>query len=427
MFRLLLSSLVLVTLFSGCTKPASPAVTIPEEDAVYVDENTLVLFAFDAQTRKDYGQAVGYYDLLYKKTKDNLYRDHAMSALIQGRYYNDVIVRVSSMRQSSETVPDQYLRYLVISLLAHHDIAAAEKEALDLTQQNPTEENYLTLADVYLLKKDNEKTLESLERGYGLNYSEKVLDQIAMLLYTNMNHHSEAIKRLQQHIEHFGYSPLLTKRLLAFYGDQRDEEGLLNTYPRLYDLEPTEQNAGIVIQLYWNANKIPELVQFLESTESNDELLLKIYASEKRFDKAIVLAQKRYDETGEIGYIGQKAIFTYEAAENKRDKKLLDSVISDLTKVVEVKEDGYYLNYLGYCLIEYDRDVEKGIAYVKRALAIEPDSGYFLDSLAWGYYKQGKCEEADELMQRVVKIIGADDEEVKAHLKAIRKCKKGKK
>ena len=95
--------------------------------------------------------------------------------------------------------------------------------------------------------------------------------------------------------------------------------------------------------------------------------------------------------------------------------------------MVEVKEEGYYLNYLGYCLIEYDRDIKKGIAYVKRALVQDPDSGYFLDSLAWGYYKQGKCKEAHELMQRVVKIIGADDEEVKAHLKAIRKCTKGKK
>ncbi len=427
MFRLFLSSLLLVTLFSGCTKLAAPAATTPEEDAIYVDDNTLVLFALDAQSHGHYDQAVGYYDLLYKKTKDKLYRDNAMSALMQGRYYNDVVSRVLSMRQNGETIPDQYRRYLVVSLLAQQDIAAAEKEALALIQKSPSEENYLTLAEVYLLKKDNEKTLEALEKGYALNYSEKILDQIVLLLYTNMNRHNEAIERLQQHIEHFGYSLLLTKRLLAFYGNQKDEEGLVNTYPHLYDLEPTEQNANIVIQLYWNANKIPELIQFLESTQSNDELLLKIYASEKRFDKAIALAQKLYDETGEINYIGQKAIFTYEAAKNKRDKKLLDSVIRDLTKVVEVKEEGYYLNYLGYCLIEYDRDVDKGIAYVKRALVIEPDSGYFLDSLAWGYYKQGKCREADELMQRVVKIIGADDEEVKAHLKAIRKCKKGKK
>ena len=427
MFRLLLSSLLLVTLFSGCATLTAPGSAAHEEDAIYIDENTLVLFALDAQSHNDYGQAVGYYDLLYKKTKDRLYRDQAMSALMQGRYFDDVVSRVSLMRQNGEPLSEQDQRYLIISLLAQQDIETAKKEALDLAQKSPNEENYLTLAEVYLQEKDYDMTLESLEKGYKLNYSEKILDQITLLMYSNMNRKKEAIERLQQHIEHFGYSLLLTRRLVAFYGDQRDEEGLLESYPHLYDLEPTEQNAGVLIQLYWNANKVPELTQFLERTGSNDELLLKIYASEKRFAKAVALAQKLYDETGEINYIGQKAIFTYEAAKDKNDKKLLESVINNLKKVVEVKEEGYYLNYLGYCLIEYDLDIEKGIGYVKRALAIEPDSGYFLDSLAWGYYKQGKCQEADELMKRVVEIMGEDDEEVKAHLNAIRKCKKGKK
>ncbi|MEE8588793.1 MAG: hypothetical protein V3S80_05540, partial [Sulfurimonadaceae bacterium] len=62
--------------------------------------------------------------------------------------------------------------------------------------------------------------------------------------------------------------------------DQRDEEGLLKNYPQLYELEPTEYNADILIQLYWNANKVPELTQFLERTNTNDELLLKIYTCE---------------------------------------------------------------------------------------------------------------------------------------------------
>ena len=172
---------------------------------------------------------------------------------------------------------------------------------------------------------------------------------------------------------------------------------------------------------------MPQLRQFLERTGSNDPLLLKIYMSEKLYTKAIALSGRLYDETGDVDYLGQNAIYRYEAAKDKNDTKLLDSVIGDLKKVVEVKEEGYYLNYLGYCMIEYDRDVEGGIGYVKRALALEPDSGYFLDSLAWGYYKQGRCQEAQALMERVVEIMGSEDPEVKAHLKAINKCKKGKK
>ncbi|MCJ7766111.1 MAG: hypothetical protein MUP09_09265 [Thiovulaceae bacterium] len=426
MLRLFLSSLLIITFYSGCTTQTGPAAAASEKDAIYIDKNTLILFALDAQSRKDYGPAVGYYDLLYKKTKDVLYRDQAMSVLMHGRYYKEIISRLSLMRQNGETITEQYQRYLIVSLLAQGDVESAEKEALDLREKSPSEENYLALAEVYLFKKEYDKTLENLEQGYAINYSERILDQITLLLYTNMNRRNAAVQRLQQHIENFGYSLLLTKRLAAFYDDQMDDEGLLKIYPHLYDLEPTQKNANSMIQLYWNANKIPELTQFLERTGSNDELLLKIYTSNKHFTKGKELANKLYDETGEINYLGQKAIFTYEAAKNKKEKKLLDGVIRDLTKVVEAKPEGYYLNYLGYCLIEYDRDIEKGIGYVKRALAMEPDSAYFLDSLAWGYFKQGKCQEADELMQRVVKVMGADDEEVKAHLEAIQKCKKGK-
>ena len=427
MHRLLLSSLLALMLLSGCTTHSLFDTEAKQEEPLYIDENTLILFALDAQNRGDDAQAVGYYDLLYERTKKGLYRDQAMSALIHGRYYDDVVERVLSMRQNSEAISEQNQRYFIIALLSGSEIESAKEEALVLTQKSPTEENYLILAEVYLLEKDYDKTLEALEKAYSLNYSEQVLDKIALLMYTNMNRRNEAIERLQQHIEHFGYSLAVTKRLAAFYGDQRNEAGLLETYPRLYDLEPTEQNGNIVIQLYWNAKKVTELTKFLERTGANDELLLRIYTGEKRFSKAVVLAEKLYDETGEIDYLGQKAIFTYEAAENKRDKQLLDRVISDLKKVVEVKEEGYYLNYLGYCMIEYDRDIDAGMAYVKRALAIEPDSGYFIDSLAWGYYKQGECEKAYELMQRVVEIMGEDDEEVKAHLKAIKKCIKGKK
>ncbi len=427
MYKVLLLPLLAFIVFNGCSTHDPLETTVKQQkEPMYVDENTLVLLAVDAQNRNNSAEAVGYYDLLFEKTKDEIYRDHAMSALMKGRYYNDVIDRLNDRRQNGEELTEESLRYLIVALLAKKEIDTAKKEALGLVEKSPTELNHLLLAEVYLAENDYIKALAALEEAYQLNYSEKALDKIAVIIYTNMNNPYQAIARIEEHSKHLGYSLLLTKRLIAFYGAQQDEEGLLNNYPKLYDLEPTEYNAGILIQLYWNAQKVPELTQFLERTNTNDELLLKIYTSEKVYSKAITLSQKLYEETGEIDYLGQKAIYQYEAAKNRGDKKLLDSVIGDLTKVVEVKEEGYYLNYLGYCMIEHDRNVSVGIDYVKRALAIEPDSGYFIDSLAWGYYKQGECEKADALMDKVVELLGADDPEVKAHRKAINKCIKGK-
>lgn len=427
MIRLIVSALLAALFFSACSSHSEAAPEAVKDVPMYVDENTLVLFAMDAQNQHKSAEAVGYYDLLYKRTQDKIYRDHAMSALMSGGYYNDVVTRLDARTKAGETLSQNDRRYLIVALLGKKDLVRAEKEALALVAQEKTEQNYMMLAEVYRGEQEPVKMLATLEKAYELNYSEDVLDKIAVVIYTKMNSPYEAIGRIERHIENFGYSLLLTKRLAAFYADQHDEAGLLWTYPHLYKLEPTQENADVLIQLYWNANKIQELTEFLEKSGRNEDLLLKLYSSKKQFVKAMAMAEKLYEESGDLDYLGQKAIYQYEAAKNKKEKKLIDSVIKDLTKVVAVKEEGYYLNYLGYSMIENDRDIDAGIAYVKRALAIEPDSGYFIDSLAWGYYKKGQCKEAKRQMEKVVKLLGADDPEVKAHLKAINTCIKRKK
>ena len=427
MYRLLLTALIAVAVFDGCSSHEDiPALKVTQEP-MYVDENTLILFALDAQNHHEFGKAVGYYDLLYSKTEDPLYREEGLKALMQGRYYKDVVKRLQTRETKGETLSEMERYYLIVSLIKIKAFESAEKEAKSLTVDFPVEKSYLLLAEVYIKQKDYISALAALEDGYKINYSEQVLDQIAVVLYNYMKSPYEAISRIEQHIKTFGYSLMLTKRLVAFYGDQRDEAGLLATYPHLYALEPTKANGDVVVQLYWNAKKMIELISFLEKSGVNDELLLKLYTEDKNFKKAIPLAQKLYEESGDLDYLGQKAIFEYESASGRVQGKLLDSIINDLTKVVKVKEEGYYLNYLGYCLIDHDRDISKGIEYVKRALKVEPDSGYFIDSLAWGYYKQGRCEEAMTLMQRVVEQLGKDDPEVKAHLKAINSCLKKEK
>jgi len=43
-----------------------------------------------------------------------------------------------------------------------------------------------------------------------------------------------------------------------------------------------------------------------------------------------------------------------------------------------------------------------------KALKLEPENGYFLDSLAWIYYKQGRYKEALGKMQTAVRNIPPD-------------------
>ncbi|HVC21224.1 MAG TPA: tetratricopeptide repeat protein [Vicinamibacterales bacterium] len=58
------------------------------------------------------------------------------------------------------------------------------------------------------------------------------------------------------------------------------------------------------------------------------------------------------------------------------------------------------LNYLGYMLADRGTRLDESIGYLKRALAIDPDNGAYLDSLGWAYFKQQKLDLAEANLRR---------------------------
>jgi tetratricopeptide (TPR) repeat protein len=58
------------------------------------------------------------------------------------------------------------------------------------------------------------------------------------------------------------------------------------------------------------------------------------------------------------------------------------------------------LNYYGYMLADQGVRLPEAVDLIKRALAEDPASGAFLDSLGWTYYKQGKLPEAEDSLRQ---------------------------
>jgi len=66
------------------------------------------------------------------------------------------------------------------------------------------------------------------------------------------------------------------------------------------------------------------------------------------------------------------------------------------------------LNYLGYSLAELGRDLKRAELLIENALKVKPDNGYFIDSLAWVYFKQGKNRQAWQEIRRAVQFVDSD-------------------
>jgi tetratricopeptide (TPR) repeat protein len=63
-------------------------------------------------------------------------------------------------------------------------------------------------------------------------------------------------------------------------------------------------------------------------------------------------------------------------------------------------ENAAKMNSLAYFLIDKDRNIDEGIELVNKSLELNPDSYSALSVKGWGLYKQGKYQEALEILQK---------------------------
>jgi tetratricopeptide (TPR) repeat protein len=63
------------------------------------------------------------------------------------------------------------------------------------------------------------------------------------------------------------------------------------------------------------------------------------------------------------------------------------------------------LNALGYTLADRGVRLPEAVAYIERALEVEPDNPSYIDSLGWALFKQGRYEEAEGHLRRAAEAL----------------------
>lgn len=275
-----------------------------------------------------------------------------------------------------------------------------------------------------------EKAVGYLQKAYELNGSEKIVIDEATILSKALHRPREAIRLLESHLRfHPDASVAVYFKLIELYARQNDLKKVQELYKKLYERTPEKYFLEKIVKLSLYNKDFTGLIRFLEKhPKGNEELLYMLYKEQNRFDKAIALAHRRYEETGQPKWLAEEAILTYEKARRedavtpallKRYRELFDRALK------QGADESLYLNYYGYTLIDHDLDIRRGLELVRRALKQQPDNPYYLDSLAWGLYKEGKCAEAAKAMERVIAEQGLKEPEIAMHWESIRRCLDG--
>ena len=128
--------------------------------------------------------------------------------------------------------------------------------------------------------------------------------------------------------------------------------------------------------------------------------------------------QDRYDEAL-TAY--NAAISMYEAQNNVRWQlyyargiiherlKIWPNADQDFRSALALNPDqASVLNYLGYSLIERGEKLDEAMEMITKAVEIEPNSGYIVDSLGWGKFRLGQYEEAVPNLERAAELMATD-------------------
>lgn len=413
-------ALILLMLFSIGTT------AVNAKELMKISEDELIVRGILYDEYRAYENSYQVYKQLYDDTGAEVYLFKEVTSSLMSRTH--ILESITRLKLFDKKHPNRIeVRRLLIPLyLTVRQVKNATIEAEHLLEQSKEPMDLDLASNSFLYAGDFKRAVDLLNRVYEAMPREEILLRMTDIMDQFTGERKKAIQLLETHrrlnmniVSHDLYA-----KLLSLYQKEKDVNGILDTYKALYKQSHDEEYLTRIIDVYVYKRDIDGAIAFLERDQSRNDILYELYKREKHYSKALDLIDKLYEEDQDAKWIAEKGVLIFENSKDKNDKKMIQDVISHFEKAIELgNDDSIYLNYYGYTLIDKDVNVKKGIDIIESALIQQPDNIYYLDSLAWGYYKERQCDKAYELMKRVVDEEGLIEPEIIEHWDAIRKCK----
>ena len=394
------------------------------KDIMKISEDELIMRGLLYDEYKAYENSYQVYKKLYDDTGAEIYLFKEATSALMSR--NHILESITRLKTWDEVNPDRIeVRRLLIPLyLTIRQVKNATIEAEDLLEQSKEPMDLDLASNSFLYAGKFKRALDLLSRVYETVPREETLLRMTDIMDEFTGERRKAIQLLETHRRMNIVSHDVYVKLLLLYQKEKDIDGILDTYKALYLQDNDEQYLRKIIDAYVYKRDLDGAIVFLEADQSRNDILYELYKTKRYFSKALALIDKLYDEDKNSKWIAEKGVLLFENSEDKNDKKMIEDVISHFEKAIALgNDDSIYLNYYGYTLIDKEVNVKKGINVIENALIQQPDNMYYLDSLAWGYYKERDCDKAYKMMKRVVDEEGLEEPEIIEHWDAIKQCK----
>ena len=274
------------------------------------------------------------------------------------------------------------------------------------------------LVRIYVDAKDYQGARKELEDLLAEDPSDLDAQLRMALIHGEQKEYAEAIDRLNGILKVRPGELKVRDYLGYIYEESKDTQKALEIYAFNVQLEPTFYEGHLHLGvLYYRMKNFPK---------ANEHLGRAIALNPKQPESHIVqglayLQQEQYDKSAEAFQEGIRhnpknadLHFNLGTAYDKLNR------FDDVVRAMEtaIKLDPHHadaLNYLGYSFADRGIRIDQALSLTKQAVALKPDNGYYVDSLAWAFFKSGQLTEALVELKRAATLVG-DDPVIYEHL-----------
>ncbi len=288
-----------------------------------------------------------------------------------------------------------------------------------LEQVNPRNRDIRQhLVQLYIATKDYAGGLAELEKMLEENPGDLDAQLRMALIYGEKKEFPKAISRLTDILKSKPAELKVRDYLGYLYEETKDYPKAMETYRYNIHLDPrfSDSHMHLGVLLY-------RLKQFPEAVTHLDEAV-RLMPKQPEPHIVLGLAHLQSDQFEKASQAFEEGIkhhpknadlhFNLGTAYDKLNR------FDDVERAMEtaLSLDPHHadaLNYLGYSYAERGIKIEQAVSLTKQAVALKPENGYYVDSLAWAFYKSGMLAEALTEIKKAVSLVG-DDPVIYEHL-----------
>lgn len=230
-------------------------------------------------------------------------------------------------------------------------------------------------------------------------------------LYVRLGNHQQAIAHLQEILK--ADNDATTRYLLGVIYSDLEQFG--ESLEVLEGVEPEQEEFEDAVflraKILHQQGNIPEalamLGNYMAITATRRPLFYNMAASLYQDSDKLELATEILEEGFRLYPENERILFDY-GIQLERTKQQ-EKAISIMEKLLLVDPDhAEALNFVGYSWADSDRNLEKALAYISRAMDLKPGNGYIQDSLGWVHFKLGNFEKAREELLGALRLLPED-------------------